>query len=198
MAAPTRTKGNVVWGKINGWYAPIGTTTPFVNTADIDDPSSPWVGIGYTAEGFSRTYSRETAEARVEEEPNAIGEDLISASWLVALMLAEDTVENQALAMGGTVTTNAADATKIGYKEMTLSDTLKEVALVLVMPSANKKADGSRFKDMIYIPSVVSSGEVETSYRVSPENKRVLPVTFKATCELKDIKTYSQTAVKTA
>lgn len=199
MAAPTRTKANVVWGIVNGWYAAVGTPTPFVDTADIDDPAGPtWKGLPYTAEGFSRTYSRTISEARVEEEPLAIGRDLDSAAWAIALMIAEDTIENEALAMNGTVTTNAATATKIGYKKLQLSSTLTEVALCLVMPSANKKLDGTRYKDLMYIPSVVATGDVETAYRRSPENKRVLPVTFEATCSIKDIEIYSQTAPKTA
>lgn len=198
MTAPVRTKAKVVWGIINGFTAPAGTLTPFDDGDDIGDPDSPWDGLPYTAEGFSRTFSRTISEARVEEESNAIGRDLDSTAWSVALMIAEDTIENQALVMGGAVTTHAASSSKIGYKQLQLSDTLEEVALCLVMPSANKKADGTRYKDLLYIPSVVSTGDVETAYRRSPENKRVLPVTFEATCALRDIEIYSQTASKTA
>jgi hypothetical protein len=198
MTAPVRTKGKVVWGTINGFYAPVGTATPFDDGEDIDDPDSPWIGLPYTAEGFSRTYSREISEARVEEESNPIGKDITGTNWLVALMIAEDTIDNQAVAMGGDLTTVAASNSVIGHKKLTLSATLEEVALCLIMPSAYKKADGSRFKDLLYIPSVATTGDVETEYRRSPENKRTLPVTFEATCKLADIEIYSQTAVKTA
>lgn len=194
MAAPTRTKSNVVWGIVNGWTAAADTVTPFDEEVDIDDPASGWTGLGYTAEGFSRAYSRETAEARVEEELNPVGEDVTSVTYAISLMLAEHTLENEALAMGGTVATTAAASGTIGYKTLTLDDTLENVALVLVM-DGNVKNGSARFKNMIYIPSVVATGDVETEFRRSPENKRVIPVTFKATCELSDIKTYSQTAV---
>ena len=188
MTAPVRSTQHVRWGFSDIWYAPAGTAEP-ASTATLTEPSTPWVGFGYTAEGAALSVTKETEEATVEEELLPIGEDVTSVGIQLVLSMAEDTLENRAMAYGiGSVTTTAAGVGQIGKKTLTFDTQLRKIAICLMA------TNGYGFKDRIYLPNVVATGDVETAYRRNPGDKRVLPVTFKVQGTLSAVPIIQQSA----
>jgi len=190
--APVRTKTNILIGTATLYVAPAYTPMPD-DTVGIDgDWGALWVHPGYTEEGVSTSFERDTEDHNVEEDPLPAFRTVTSATFTVTASFAEDTLENIKLAMGGgIITTTAAGTGQIGKKRLVLSEELEELALGF----EGKNAEG--YWRRIYIPRVVASGTVETEYRRAAQ-KRVYPAEFASICALSEIETVNMTAPATA
>lgn len=192
MTAPVRSTEHVRWGYADMWFGEADETIP-ASAATLAEPATGYTGVGYTAEGATLTVTKETEEARVEEELLAIGEDVVNVGLSLTLAFAEDTLENRAMAYGiGEVVTTAASSGQIGKKKLSFDTNLRVISLVLMA------TNGYGFKDRIYLPRVIATGDVETAYRRSPSEKRIIPVTFKVIGTLDDIDVTQMTAEATA
>lgn len=172
---PLYNKQNVQVGTATLWIAEFGTPLPDLTTGpDVAWPE-PWRHPGGTSEGVSLSVELENNPINIEESATPA---LIVGSALnitIEADLAEDVLENIQLAYGGggELVTVAATATEPGYKRLTLSSDLGELAAGMDM-----KLRTGMFRRM-HIPFCNSVGTTETSYRRA-ENARTYPISIQS------------------
>lgn len=175
-------KQNVAVGIAVLWVAEFGTELPPLTTGWGVQWPTEWRHPGATSEGVSLSVELENQPINIEESATPaliVGTNL---NITVEADLAEDVMENMQLAYGagGTLATVAATATEPGYKRLTLSADLGELAIGLDM-----KLRSGLFR-RIHIPHCNSVGTTETSYRRS-ENARTYPISIQSISDPEDI-----------
>lgn len=162
------------------------TTALFAGWAD------PWVHPGLTNEGVTSNFERDLNFHRVEEQSSPVFVTVNSSTMSLATALAEDTLENLLLAMGGgDITETVAGTGQVGKSEFTPSDDLDIIAVGFEA----KNTFG--FYRRMYIPRAVSVGNVELPFRRS-ESKRMFGATFQSMSDMSAIKIKDKTANATA
>jgi hypothetical protein len=178
----------VLFGLVAVYTAPSGTAGPADTVAIGTAWSAPWVPIGSTDAGITRTLTRNTVDIRIEEQQLPVARVADTSDLTYSFDLAEDTMENEKLAFGGgTITTTAASTGVIGKKTLVLSETIDQLALGF----EGKNSLG--FWRRYIVPIVSSTGTVTTTYR-RVADKRMLTVTLSAQCKLSDITIAEMTA----
>lgn len=190
--APTRTITNVLVGPATLYLGPEAEAMPADSVMLGGDWGANWMHPGYTDEGLTFNFERDTEMHRVEEQSSPAVVTVNESELMIAVAFAEDTLENMKFAYGGgTITETAAGSGQIGKKTLRLSDQLE----VLALGFEGKNPQG--FYRRVYIPRVVSVGSVETPYRRS-DSKRMYPAEFQAICAIEDIQIVDMTAEATA
>ncbi len=107
--------------------------------------------------------------------------------------LSEETLQNVNLSWGngGTIAVTAAGAGQPGKSVLTLSTNFAQVAVALV----GKNQLG--FARVLFIPTVVSAGQVQTAYRRAAQ-QRLYPLTLNAVCPFNQITWTDLTAIATS
>ena len=126
--------------------------------------NAPYTDVGYTDDGVDMTYTGETANIDAEEETFPIDNVLVSESVEITCNMAEASLFNMNIAMGGAVLSGSI--LKLGggvQKKVTLQ-------LLGVGPEG--------FHTALLIPSCVAVGAVGMPYK--KETKTIVPVTFRA------------------
>lgn|GEM_PF-2307506 len=177
------TATNVVVGAATVFIAPAGTSAPTLPTAHgastFATPTTPWVQVGFTTDGATLNVDRKTNEIRVEEQSTPVLVTTESLDVTLDLTFSEDVLANAQYAYGGgTLTTVAAASGVPGSTTLALSETLTQLAVVLLGGNAAFPNANSR---MVYIPTLISAGKVKTSYKRAKE-ARLYPATFTAVC----------------
>lgn len=153
------------------YIAPAGTAMPALD----ETPQSPWRDLGETDGGVkvSRTQSLEffstdqrTGKAKVvrAEEGLSIETNLVSA-----------TLENLAIALGGTVTDVPPGTGTIGTRSVSLYAGSQVAEYALLFRGLSPYGD---YPAQYYVPRAVVDGDIELEYK--KDDKVVIPIKFEA------------------
>lgn len=168
-------KQNVAVGIAVLWVSEFGTELPPLTLGWGVQWPEEWRHPGATSEGVSLSVELENNPISIEE--SATPALIVGTNLNITLEadLAEDTLENMQLAYGagGQLDTFAATDVMPGYKRLTLSADLGELAVGLDM-----KLRSGLFR-RLHIPYANSVGTTETSYRRS-ENARTYPTSIQS------------------
>lgn len=164
--APAYTATNVIVGAAALFTAPSGTAMP-ADTIAQNAIATPWVSVGATEEGVSLALARSLTDIRIEEQSTPVQRLVNETTVTITAALSEDTLASMQLAYGGggTLTTAAPTTTNPGTTTLQLSSALPTLAAVF--EATNTFGDWRR----VYIPSVLSTAEVTTTYRRAANNR---------------------------
>lgn len=173
----------------------VGATVP--GDASLGVGSS-WLGLGWsyvgaTEAGVTQTYNPTTQNINVEEQPTPVGVAVNTADLQFTTNLSEETLANINLAYGnsGSIATTPAGAGQPGKSVLTLSTTFATLSAALIA----KNVYG--FATVLYVPVVVSAGQVQTAFRRAAQ-QRLYPLTLSAICPFGSISFTQLTAVATS
>jgi hypothetical protein len=194
-APPNYTTTNVVYGTGILFTAATGTAVPSDQNLGV---GSSWTGLGWayvgsTEAGVTVTFNPTTQDISIEEQPTPVGVAVTTAKMEITTSMSEETLSNISLAYGnaGTIAVTAPGAGQPGKSVLTLSTSLANVAVAVV----GKNLYG--FARVVYIPTVVSAGQVQTAYRRAAQ-QRLYPLTLSAICPFNQITYTDLTAVATS
>lgn len=181
-SVPLYNKQNVQVGIAILWLCEAGEEFPDLTEGFGVTWPSPWRHPGATNEGVSFSVEVESQQISIEESATPALVVGTNVAITVEADLAEDTLENMQLAYGagGNLTTTAATQTMPGYKRLTLSADLGELAVGLDMKLRN-----GMFR-RIHIPIMNSVGTTETSYRRA-ESARTYPMSLQSISDPEEI-----------
>jgi hypothetical protein len=173
----------------------VGATVP--SDANLGVGSS-WLGLGWsyvgaTEAGVTQTYNPTTQNINIEEQPTPVGVAVQTADLQFTTNLSEETLANINLAYGnsGSIATTPPGAGQPGKSVLTLSTTFATLSAALVAQNA------FGFATVLYIPVVVSAGQVQTAFRRAAQ-QRLYPLTLSAICPFNAISFTELTAVATS
>lgn len=159
---------------------------------------SSWLGLGWnyvgaTEAGVTLTFNPTTQNINIEEQPTPVGVAVSTAELQITTNLSEETLEHIQLAWGngGSITTTPAGAGQPGKSVLTLSTTFQTVSAALI--GMNQLG----YARVLYIPEVVSAGQVQTAFRRAAQ-QRLYPLTLHAICPFSAITWTDLTAVATS
>lgn len=194
-APPNYTTTNVVYGTGILFTAATGTAVPSDQNLGV---GSAWTGLGWayvgaTEAGVTVTYNPTTQNIMIEEQPTPVGVAVNTADIQVTTSLTEETLANVNLAYGnsGMIAVTPPGAGQPGKSVLTLSTNFTSVAVAVV----GKNLYG--FARVVYIPVVISAGQVQTAYRRAAQ-QRLYPLTLSAICPFNQISYTDLTAVATS
>lgn len=178
MAPPAVVTTNVLVGTASLFTAPSGTAAPADTVAAGQTWGSPWTYIGATEEGVTFAFGTTTNNITIEEQPTPVIIVTTEVSIEMRFSLSEDTVESMKLAYGagGSIATISGATGVAAKKRLTLSPTLARLS------AGFEGVNAAGFARRIYVPAVLSVGDVETSYRRAANN-RSYPTVLRATCD---------------
>lgn len=192
---PSYTTTNVVYGTGILFTAPTGTAVPSDQNLGV---GTAWTGLGWnyvgsTEAGVTVTFNPTTQDISIEEQPTPVGVAVTTAKMEITTSMSEETLANISLAYGngGTISVTAPGAGQPGKSVLTLSTSLASVAVAVV----GKNLYG--FARVVYIPTVISAGQVQTAYRRAAQ-QRLYPLTLSAICPFNEITYTDLTAVATS
>lgn len=173
----------------------VGATVPSDANLGV---GSAWLGLGWsyvgsTEAGVTQTYNPTVQNISIEEQPTPVGVAVSTADLQFTTNLSEETLFNINLAYGnsGSIATTAAGAGQPGKSVLTLSTTFATLTAALVAQNAYG------FATVLYIPVVVSAGQVQTAFRRAAQ-QRLYPLTLSAICPFSSISFTELTAVATS
>lgn len=189
--APTKDVTKVVVGVGNLYVAEYPTPYPLNDGAVSPavpamipyggNMPAPWRFIGATEEGVSQSFERDITDHRVEEQSAVVLQTVNTSALTYTGSIAEHTLENMVLSFGtGAIESVPGAPAGSTIRRLRFSDDLNYLALLF----EGKGPDGKFYR--YYIPRITSTATSETSHRRS-ESKKLLPVTFTAVCEMKDV-----------
>jgi hypothetical protein len=186
---------NVVYGMGVGFTAAPGTAVPSDQNLGV---GSAWTGLGWayfgaTEAGVTITFNPAVQNIMIEEQPTPVGVAVNTADLQVTTSLSEDTLSNINLSWGngGTIAVTPAGAGQPGKSVLTLSTNFASMAVAVI----GKNALG--FARVLYIPSVISAGQVQTAYRRAAQQK-LYPLTLTGICPFNQITWTDLTAIATS
>lgn len=186
---------NVVYGLGILLTAATGTAVPSDQNLGV---GSAWTGLGWayvgaTEAGVTVTFNPQTQNLMIEEQPTPVAVTVNTAELQITTALSEDTLANVNLSWGngGTIAVTPAGAGQPGKSVLTLSTNFQQVACAVI----GKNMLG--YARVLYIPNVVSAGQVQTAYRRAAQQK-LYPLTLTAVCPYTSITWTDLTAVATS
>jgi hypothetical protein len=192
---PSYTPANVLFGVGLAFTAVVGTSVPSDQNLGV---GSAWTGLGWayvgaTESGVTVTFNPQTQNITIEEQPTPVGVAVNSADLQVTTSLSEETLGNVNLSWGngGTIAVTAPGAGQPGKSVLTLSTNFNSMALAVV----GKNQLG--FARVLFVPTVISAGQVQTAYRRAAQ-QRLYPLTLNATCAFNQITWTDLTAIATS
>ena len=107
------------------------------------------------------TYAPTTQDIVIEEQPTPVGVAVSTANLTITANMSEETLTNVNLAWGnsGTIAPTSAGAGQPGKNVLTLSTTFQQVSVAVI----GRNRFG--FASVLYIPFMLSAGQVQTAYR---------------------------------
>lgn len=192
---PNYTSTNVLYGIGILFTAIVGTAVPSDQNLGV---GSSWTGLGWayvgaTEAGVTVTFNPTTQDLNIEEQPTPVGVAVNTATLQVTTTLSEETLQNVNLSWGngGTIAVTPPGAGQPGKSVLTLSTNFAQVAVAVV----GKNQLG--FARVLFIPTVVSAGQVQTAYRRAAQ-QRMYPLTLNAVCPFNQITWTDLTAIATS
>ena len=187
---PAYTTTNVLYGVgilfvQNNPSPGVGATVPSDANLGV---GSAWLGLGWsyigsTEAGVTLTYNPTTQNIAIEEQPTPVGVAVNTADLQITTNMSEETLQNVNLAWGnsGSLATTPASSGQPAKTVLTLSTTFQTVSAALI--GMNQEG----YARVLYIPVVVSAGQVQTAYRRAAQ-QRLYPLTLSAICPFGSIK----------
>ena len=153
-----------------------------------------WAYVGGTLDGVTLTFAPTTQNILIEEQPTPVGVAVTTADLTVTCNLSEETLDNVNLAWGnaGTIATTAAGAGQPGKHG---AHPVHRAAVPCRSALIGKNQLG--FARVLYIPTVICAGQVQTAYRRAAQ-QRVYPLTLSAICPFTSITWTDLTALATS
>jgi hypothetical protein len=192
---PGYNTANVVYGLGILFTAPVGTTVPSDQNLGV---GTAWTGLGWsyvgaTEAGVTVTFNPQTQNLTVEEQPTPVAVTVNTADLQVTTALSEDTLANVNLSwgLGGTIAVTPAGAGQPGKSVLTLSTNFSTMACAVI----GKNQLG--FARVLYVPQVLSAGQVQTAYRRAAQQK-LYPLTLNTVCPFTSITWTDLTAIATS
>lgn len=178
MAPPAIVTSNVLVGTASVFTAPSGTAAVADTVAAGQAWGSPWTYIGATEEGLTLAVGTSTANINVEEQSTPVLVVTNEVTIEMRFSLSEDTVESMKLAYGagGTISTITGATGIAAKKRLTLS------SLLAKLTAGFEGVNAAGFPRRVYVPAVLSVGDVETRYRRAANN-RSYPAVLRAVCD---------------
>jgi hypothetical protein len=192
---PSYTTTNVLYGVGILFTAVPGTPVPadaFLGYG-TSWTGNGWAYVGGTLDGVTLTFAPTTQNIVIEEQPTPVGVAVNTADLTVTANLSEETLGNVNLAWGngGTLAVTSPGVSQPGKTVLTLSTVFQNMSLALI----GKNQQG--YARVLYIPTVVSAGQVQTAYRRAAQ-QRVYPLTLSAICPFNQITWTDLTALATS
>lgn len=152
-----------------------------------------WSYVGSTEAGVTLTFNPTTQNINIEEQPTPVGVAVNTADLQITANLSEETLThiNMAWGNGGVTAVTPAGAGQPGKSVLTLSTSFQTLSVALV--GQNQLG----FARVLYIPVVVSAGQVQTAFRRAAQ-QRLYPLTLSAICPFNAITWTDLTAVATS
>lgn len=197
---PAYTTTNVLYGVGILFTAPnptpgTGASVPVDANLGVGSAwlSAGWGYVGATEAGVTVTYNPTTQNINIEEQPTPVGVAVNTADLQITANLSEETLSHLNLSWGngGVTAVTAAGAGQPGKSVLTLSTNFQTLSVALV--GQNQLG----FARVLYIPVVVSAGQVQTAFRRSAQ-QRLYPLTLSAICPFNAITWTDLTAVATS
>ena len=192
---PAYNTGNVIYGTGILFTATTGTSVPSDQNLGL---GSSWTGLGWAyvgslLDGVTVTFAPTVQNIVIEEQPTPVGVAVSTADLTVTCNLSEETLANVNLSWGngGTIAVTSPGAGQPGKSVLTLSTNFQSMSVALV----GKNVYG--FAGVLYIPTVISAGQVQTAYRRAAQ-QRVYPLTLSAICPFSSITWSELTAIATS
>ena len=192
---PNYVTTNVLYGVGILLTAPTTATVPSDQNLGV---GSAWTGLGWTyvggtLDGVTLTFAPTTQDIMIEEQPTPVGVAVTTANLTVTCNMSEETLNNVSLTWGnsGSQAVTPAGAGQPGKTVLTLSTVFPSLSLALI----GKNQLG--FARVLYIPTVISAGQVQTAYRRAAQ-QRVYPLTLSAICPFTSITWSDLTAIATS
>jgi hypothetical protein len=192
---PGYNTANVVYGLGILLTAVPGTAVPSDQNLGV---GSSWTGLGWayvgaTEAGVTLTFNPQTQNLTIEEQPTPVAVTINTADLQVTTSLSEDTLANvnTSWGNGGTIAVTPPGAGQPGKSVLTLSTNFATMSCAIV----GKNQLG--FARVLYIPTVISAGQVQTAYRRAAQQK-LYPLTLSAICPFNQITWTDLTAIATS
>jgi hypothetical protein len=192
---PNYNTTNVLYGVGILFTAATGTSVPSDQNLGL---GSSWTGLGWayvgaTESGVTLTFNPQVQNLTIEEQPTPAAVAVNTADLQVTCSLSEETLSNVNMAWGngGTIAVTPAGAGQPGKSVLTLSTNFQNMACAIV----GKNQLG--FARVLYVPTVVSAGQVQTAYRRAAQ-QRLYPLTLSAVCAFNQITWTDLTAIATS
>lgn len=186
---------NVVYGTGILFTATVGTAVPSDQNLGVGSAwtGNGWAYVGATEAGVTLTFNPTVQNITIEEQPTPVGVAINTADLQITTSLSEDTLTNVNLAWGngGSIAVTPPGAGQPGKSVLTLSTNFQTMACAIV----GKNQLG--FARVLYIPIVVSAGQVQTAYRRAAQQK-LYPLTLSAICPFTSITWSDLTAIATS
>lgn len=110
---------DILIGSVRVFKSPVGTAVPDENDIGYGDAwPAGWTELGYTAAPLTANLEREFINKMVEQALSKVGKYISGETLTLETTLAEFTMDNLALAWGGTVIDTAAGAGQVGMEEL--------------------------------------------------------------------------------
>jgi hypothetical protein len=192
---PGYTTTNVVYGLGVLFTAATGTAVPSDQNLGV---GTAWTGLGWayvgaTEAGVTVTFNPATQNIMIEEQPTPVAVTVNTADLQITTSLSEDTLANVNLSWGngGTIAVTPPGAGQPGKSVLSLSTNFAQMACAVI----GKNQLG--FARVLYIPQVISAGQVQTAYRRAAQQK-MYPLTLSAVCPYTAITWTDLTAIATS
>ena len=192
---PSYVTTNVLYGVGILFTAPTTATVPSDQNLGV---GTAWTGLGWsyiggTLDGVTLTFAPTTQNILIEEQPTPVGVAVTTADLTVTCNLSEETLNNVSLSWGnsGSQLSTPPNTGQPGKTVLTLSTVFPSLSLALI----GKNQLG--FARVLYIPTVISAGQVQTAYRRAAQ-QRVYPLTLSAICPFTSITWTDLTALATS
>lgn len=197
---PSYTTTNVIFGVGILFTAPnpspgVGATVPSDQNLGV---GTSWLGLGWnymgaTEAGVTLTFNPTTQNINIEEQPTPVGVAVSTADLQVTTNLSEETLFNinTTWGNGGSIATTAPGAGQPGKQVLTLSTNFATLSCAIV--GRNQLG----FARVLYVPVVVSAGQVQTAFRRAAQ-QRLYPLTLSAICPFSSITWTDLTAIATS
>lgn len=197
---PAYTTTNVLYGVGLLFTSPnpsagVGATVPSDANLGVGSAwlTAGWSYVGATEAGVTLTFNPTTQNINIEEQPTPVGVAVNTADLQITANLSEETLAhiNMAWGNGGVTAVTPAGAGQPGKSVLTLSTSFQTLSVALV--GQNQLG----FARVLYIPVVVSAGQVQTAFRRAAQ-QRLYPITLTAICPFNAITWTDLTAVATS
>ena len=197
---PAYTTTNVLYGVGILFTSPnpspgVGATVPSDANLGVGSAwlGSGWSYVGATEAGVTLTFNPTTQNLNIEEQPTPVGVAVNTADLQITANLSEETLAriNLTWGNGGSTAVTAAGAGQPGKSVLSLSTNFQTLSCALV--GQNQLG----FARVLYIPVVVSAGQVQTAFRRAAQ-QRLYPLTLSAICPFNAITWTDLTAVATS